>query len=345
MNRIRSLGLFVVLLSVALLWPASKPPEANSPLAPGPRSRSTRIQHTYSIVARDPATGELGVAVQTHVPFVGLGVPWAEAGVGAVATQSVTDPNYGRLGLQFMRAGRSAPAALKSLLAGDDDRENRQVAMIDVEGRVAAHTGAKCIEAAGHALGKNYSVQANLMANERVWPAMGKAFEAAQGDLAERMLAALDAAQKEGGDLRGMQSAALIVVPGKATGDFDKDRPFDLRVDESAEPLKELRRLLTVRRAGNFADAGWEAGEKNDLAGLNRGFEAAAKLLPADPEIAFWHGVFLVKLDRIDDALPHFRRAFAQGKNWRELLPRCVKAGIVPDNKAALKKILDLPEE
>jgi uncharacterized Ntn-hydrolase superfamily protein len=343
MNHIRSLGLFGILVSVSLFSPAPKHSQVNSPHAAGPRLHSARIKHTYSIVARDPATGEMGVAVQTHVPFVGVGVPWAEAGVGAVATQSVTDPNYGKLGLEMMRAGKSAPAALKSLLAGDDERENRQVAMIDSQGRVAAHTGTKCIEAAGHRTGKDYSVQANLMANDRIWPAMAKAFESAKGDLADRMLAALDAAQKEGGDLRGMQSAALIVVTGKATGDLDKDKPFDIRVDESTEPLKELRRLLTVRRAGNYADAGWDAGEKNDLDGLNRGFNMAAKLLPDDPEIAFWHGVFLVKLDRVEDSLPHFRRAFAHGKNWRELLPRCVKAGILPDNKAALKKILELP--
>jgi uncharacterized Ntn-hydrolase superfamily protein len=343
MNHIHCLGLFGIFVSVSMMGPAPKLPEVDSPPAAGPRSHSTRIKHTYSIVARDPATGEFGVAVQTHVPFVGVGVPWAEAGVGAVATQSVTDPNYGKLGLEIMRAGKSASAALKSLLAGDDERENRQVAMIDAQGRVAAHTGTKCIEAAGHRTGKDYSVQANLMANDRIWPAMAKAFESAKGDLADRMLAALDAAQKEGGDLRGMQSAALIVLTGKATGDLDKDKPFDIRVDESTEPLKELRRLLTVRRAGNYADAGWEAGEKNDLDGLNRGFNMAAKLLPDDPEIAFWHGVFLVKLDRVEDSLPHFRRAFAHGKNWRELLPRCVKAGILPDNKTALKKILELP--
>jgi uncharacterized Ntn-hydrolase superfamily protein len=343
MNRAFSLGLFGLVVSVALLAPTPTPSQVKSPINADPRAHSTRIKHTYSIVARDPATGEMGVAVQTHVPFVGVGVPWAEAGVGAVATQSVTDPNYGKLGLEMMRAGKSAPTALKSLLAGDDDRENRQVGMIDSQGRVAAHTGSKCIEAAGHRTGKDYSVQANLMANDRVWPAMAKAFESAKGDLAERMLAALDAAQKEGGDLRGMQSAALIVVAGKATGDLDKDRPIDLRVDESTEPLKELRRLLTVRRAGNYADAGWEAGERNDLDGLNRGFKMAAKLLPDDPEIAFWHGVFLVKMDRVEDSLPQFRRAFAHGKNWRELLRRCVKAGILPDNKAALKKILELP--
>ena len=200
-----------------------------------------RPVHTYSIVARDPATGELGVAVQSHWFSVGSIVTWAEAGIGAVATQSFVDPSYGKLGLDLMRAGRSAPDALKALLAGDEGRDVRQVAMIDAQGRVAAHTGSKDIPAAGHIVGKDYSVQANLMLNDKVWPAMSRAFEAAKGDLAERMMAALDAAQEVGGDIRGKQSAALIVVTGKPTGKPWADRVFDLRVDDSADPLKELR--------------------------------------------------------------------------------------------------------
>src|SRR5690348_3332682 len=177
-----------------------------------------RPVHTYSIVARDPDTGELDVAVQSHWFSVGTLVPWAEAGVGAVATQSFVDPSYGKLGLDLMRAGRSAPEALKALLAADAGRDVRQVAMIDAEGRDAAHTGAKDIPAAGHVVGKGYSVQANLMANALIWPAMSRAFEGAKGDLAERMLAALEAAQAAGGDIRGKQSAALLVVSGKPTG-------------------------------------------------------------------------------------------------------------------------------
>ncbi|MCX5730680.1 MAG: DUF1028 domain-containing protein [Deltaproteobacteria bacterium] len=168
-----------------------------------------RPVHTYSIVARDTATGEIGVAVQSHWFSVGSTVPWAEAGVGAVATQSFVDPSYGPLGLDMMRAGRSAPDALAGLLAADPEREVRQVAMVDAQGRVAAHTGRKNIQAAGQHVGKDYSVQANLMANEKVWPAMAKAFEGATGDLAERMLTALEAAQAVGGDIRGQQSAAI----------------------------------------------------------------------------------------------------------------------------------------
>src|SRR5262245_23641909 len=223
-----------------------------------------RPLHTFSIVARDPATGDIGVAVQSHWFSVGSVVPWAEAGLGAVATQSFVDPSYGQLGLQLMRAGKSAPDALKALLAGDEARDVRQVAMIDAQGRVAAHTGQKNVPAAGHVVGKNYSVQANLMANDKVWPAMSRAFESTKGDLAERMLAALDAAQEAGGDIRGRQSAALIVVTGKPTGKPWADRVFDLRVDDSAEPLRELRRLVTLQRAYNHMNAGDLAVENKD---------------------------------------------------------------------------------
>jgi uncharacterized Ntn-hydrolase superfamily protein len=167
--------------------------------APQPADQvSKRPVHTYSIVARDPQTGELGVAAQSHWFAVGTVIGWAEAGIGAVATQSFIDPSYGRLGLEMMRAGRRAPEALKSLLAGDDGRDVRQVAMIDAEGHIAAHTGAKNIAEAGHRVGKDYSVQANMMLGEQVWPAMARAFEAATGDLADRMMAALDAAQAVG---------------------------------------------------------------------------------------------------------------------------------------------------
>jgi uncharacterized Ntn-hydrolase superfamily protein len=217
--------------------------------------------------------------------------------------------------------------------------------MVDVVGRVAVHTGTQCIEAAGHQVGNSYSVQANLMGNERVWPAMAKAFEATNGDSAERLMAALEAAEKEGGDLRGMQSAALVVVSGQFTGEHFRDCIFNLRVDDSSDPIKELRRLMAIRRGMIHAHAAWEAGEKKDLEGLKRGFEAAEKLLPNDLELAFWHGVGLANLDRIDDSLPHFRRAFSGGKKWRELVPRLVKAGLLRDDKGMLNRILTLPED
>src|SRR5207248_1848101 len=221
-----------------------------------PHARPLRPVNTFSIVARDPATGEMGVAVQSHWFSVGSIVPWAEAGVGAVATQSFVDPSYGKLGLDLMRAGRSAPEALAGLLAADSNRDVRQVAMIDAQGRVAAHTGAKDIQSAGNHVGEQYSTQANLMSNDNIWPAMAKAYEETKGDLAERLLAALDAAQSAGGDIRGRQSAAIVVVKAKSSGKPWEDRIFDLRVDDSTEPLKELRRLVTLQRAYNHMNAG-----------------------------------------------------------------------------------------
>jgi uncharacterized Ntn-hydrolase superfamily protein len=306
------------------------------------RTAPGRPVHTYSIVARDPATGELGVAVQSHWFSVGSIVSWAEAGIGAVATQSFVDPSYGKLGLDLMRAGRSAPDALKALLAGDEGREVRQVAMIDAQGRVAAHTGSKDIPAAGHIVGKDYSVQANLMLNDKVWPAMSRAFEATKGDLAEKMLAALDAAQEAGGDIRGRQSAALIVVTGKPTGKPWADRVFDLRVDDSPDPLKELRRLVTLQRAYNHMNAGDLAVEHKDNDRALAEYSAAARLVPDNAEMIYWHAVALVNMGRVDESLALFRKVFAMDKNWVTLTPRLAKVGLIPDDPKLIERIVNI---
>lgn len=308
-------------------------PAADVPLRP---------VHTYSIVARDPATGEIGVAVQSHWFSVGTTVPWAEAGVGAVATQSFVEPSYGRRGIELMRGGASAPDVLKKLLAEDQARDVRQVAMIDAQGRVAAHTGAKNIAAAGNHLGKSYSVQANMMLNDTVWPAMSRAFESATGDLAERMLAALDAAQQAGGDIRGRQSAALIVVGAKSTGKPWVDRVFDLRVDDSAEPLKELRRLVTLQRAYNHMNAGDLAVEHKDNEGALKHYGEAAKLVPDNAEMVYWHAVALVNMNRVPESLPLFRRVFAKDRNWATLTPRLVQAGLLPDDQKVIDQIVSV---
>lgn len=330
--------MFVIVMTFAVaviaLWLPVESRAQNS-------ARPLRPVATYSIVARDPLTGELGVAVQSHWFSVGSVVPWAEAGVGAVATQSFVDPSYGKLGLDLMRAGKSAPDALKSLVAGDEARDVRQVAMIDAKGRVLAHTGAKCIEAAGQTIGENFSVQANLMENDKVWPAMARAFQETKGDLAARMLAALEAAQASGGDIRGKQSAALVVVTGQPTGRAWADRVFDLRVDDHAEPVKELRRLLTLQRAYNHMNAGDLAVEKKDNEAALREYSAAEKLVPDNLEMAYWHAVALVNMKRIDEALPIFRRVFAADANWRTLTPRLVKSGLIVDDAKVLERIMD----
>ncbi len=208
-----------------------------------------QLVHTYSIVARDPDTGQLGVAVQSHYFSVGSVVTWAEAGVGAVATQSLSDPAYGKLGLDLMRAGKSAPDTLAGLVASDSMQAVRQVAMVDALGRVAAHTGSTAIPEAGHIVGDGFSVQANMMLKNSVWPAMAEAYRTAKGALVDRLLAALDAAEAEGGDIRGRQSAAILIVEVKSTGRPWVDTTFDLRVDDAPEPLVEIRRLVGVRRA------------------------------------------------------------------------------------------------
>ena len=269
-----------------------------------------RPVHTYSIVARDPATGQLGVAVQSHWFSVGAMVPWAEAGVGAVATQSFVDPSYGPLGLALMKAGRSAPEALAALLAGDSGRDVRQIGMIDAQGRVATHTGKLDIPAAGGQMGKDYAVQANLMERDTVWPAMAKAFEAARGDLADRMLAALDAAQGENGDIRGQQSAALLVVKGQSTGRPWADKVFDLRVEDNPRPLVELRRLVGVARAYNHMGAGDDCVTVKDWACAEREYGAARALEPQNGEMAFWYAIALVTGGRMDAARPLFAQAF-----------------------------------
>jgi uncharacterized Ntn-hydrolase superfamily protein len=328
----------VVLLLLAIV--------SSTPIVPGIASDKSSIPlrpvHTFSIVARDPDTGELGVAVQSHWFSVGPIVPWAEAGVGAIATQSFVDPSYGKNGLELMRGGKSAPDTLKELLAKDEGREVRQVAMIDAQGRVDAWTGKNDIQAAGHIVGKNFSVQANLMLNDKVWPAMARAFESTKGDLADRMLAALDAAQAVGGDIRGKQSAALLVVTGKPTGLAWKDRTFDLRVDDSAEPLVELRRLVKLQRAYNHMNAGDLAVEKKDNEGALREYGAAEKLVPDNAEMIYWHAVALVNMGRVDESLPLFRRVFAMDKNWVTLTPRLPKSGLLPDDPKLIERIVSV---
>ena len=336
MNR----HLVPITIAIAIVIVAASTSSGSAAAPQAARETGVRPVHTYSIVARDPATGELGVAVQSHWFSVGPIVPWVEAGVGAVATQSFVDPSYGRNGLDLMRAGKSAPDALKELLAKDEGRDVRQVAMIDARGRVDAWTGKNDIQAAGHIVGSNFSVQANLMLNDKVWPAMAAAFERTRGDLADRMLAALDAAQAAGGDIRGRQSAALIVAAGTSTGQPWKDRLFDLRVDDSPEPLKELRRLVTLQRAYNHMNAGDLAVEKKDNAGALREYAAAERLVPGNAEMVFWHAVALVNMGRVDESLPLFRRAFAMDKNWRELVTRLPKAGLMPDDPNVMARIL-----
>jgi uncharacterized Ntn-hydrolase superfamily protein len=295
---------------------------------------------TYSIVARDPATGQLGVAVQSHWFSVGSVVPWAEAGVGAVATQSFVDPSYGPLGLALMKAGRPAPDALAALLAGDAQREVRQVGMVDAKGRVATHTGKLNIPAAGGRAGTEYVVQANLMEKPTVWPAMARAYEGASGDLADRLLAALEAAEAEGGDIRGRQSAAILVVRAESTGRPWADKVFDVRVEDDPEPLVELRRLVGVQRAYNHMGSGDECVALKDWTCAEKEYGAARALQPDNAEMAFWHAVALASNGRLEPARPLFARAFAADARWRELARRRPAVEQLPGDPKLLDAIL-----
>jgi uncharacterized Ntn-hydrolase superfamily protein len=301
----------------------------------------SELARTFSIVARDPATGQLGVGVQSHWFGVGRLVCWAEAGAGAVATQAMVKVSYGPLGLERMRQGLSAPQALAELLAADDGRELRQVAMVDAHGRAAAHTGQRCMAAAGHEAGDGFSVQANIMVDSQVWPAMASAYRGAQGDLADRLLVALDAAQAAGGDLRGRQSAALLIVGAERCAEPWAGVLVELRVEDHSQPLAELRRLLTLHRAYEHMNAG------DNLLGQNRVEEAlveyrtAAQMAPNIPELPFWQAVTLADLGRMEEALPLFRAVFASDPNLATLVERLPAAGLLHADPPRLARILD----
>lgn len=279
---------------------------------------------TYSIVARDSDTGELGVAVQSHYFQVGPVVPWAIAGVGAVATQSQVNISFGPLGLDYLRAGYTAEQAMKALLAADTEPQSRQVSIVDSDGNVATHTGAKCIPAAGHRTGEGFSVQANLMEKDTVWDAMFEAYTSTQAPLAERMLAALEAAETEGGDIRGRQSAAMLVVTGKPTGRPWEDRIIELRVEDAPDPNQELRRLLRVKRAYIALNEADRAAEGNDQATAASRLQEALNLAPEMVEISFWGGLGMAQQGMVEAGCELMMTAVRKDSRWIETLNRLV---------------------
>lgn len=305
----------------------------------GRTNSALRPANTFSIVARDPETGDLGVAVQSHWFSVGSIVSWAEPGVGAVATQSFVEPAYGPNGLALMREGVSAPDAMAKLVAADRDSAVRQLGFVDAEGRSASHTGARCIQSAGGRVGAGFAVQANLMANDAVVPAMAVAFESATGDLADRMLAALDAAQAAGGDIRGCQSAAILVVGGKRSATPWADKKLDLRVEDAAEPLVELRRLVTLARAYDHMNQGDAAVERSDMVAAAEHYGQASRLVPSSVEMTYWQGVAFASRGDLERATPLLHRAFVADPAWVELTRRLPAAGLLPDPAAAERAI------
>jgi uncharacterized Ntn-hydrolase superfamily protein len=273
---------------------------------------------TYSIVARDSSTGELGVAVQSHWFSVGSVVSWARPGVGAAATQSVAEIAHGPHALDRVQQGFDASAALAAVLGEDDLAHFRQVGVVDARGEAAAHTGSGCIPHAGEVIGEGFSCQANMMATDTVPAAMADAYASHDGDLADRLLAALDGAEAAGGDVRGRQSAALLVVP--ATGEAWRTR-FDLRVDDDSEPLAELRRLLRLARGYELASQADTLLAEGDHAGASSLYMRAAELAPEADELIFWAGLG-VAADDLDAGVELVRKAAERKPAWLTLLER-----------------------
>lgn len=329
--RFASLSLGLFLLSIL---------SAHSQVHPG---TGDQLAHTFSIVARDTATGEMAIGVQSHWFSVGTIVSWGRSGVGVVATQSFVNPAYGPNGLDLMSEGMGAGEALQVLVEADRGRDYRQVAFLDASGAVSAYTGSSCISSASHAIGDNYSVQANMMLNDDVVPAMSKAFvEHSDLPLAERVLQVLQAAQDAGGDIRGKQSAALIVVGPEVVEEVWKDRLIDLRVDDHQDPLGELDRLLRVHRAYDHMNRGDLAVEHQDMEGALREYGAAEKMFPRNLEMKYWKAVALANNGRMDEALPVFEYVFDRDSNWRELTRRLPSSGLLTVSDTELQSILKL---
>jgi uncharacterized Ntn-hydrolase superfamily protein len=306
------------------------------------RPKRFPFAHTFSIVARDPNTREMGVAVQSHWFSTGSVVTWAEPGVGAVATQSMVEVSYGPLGLLQMQQKKTASQALRDLLEKDANREVRQVAMVDVNGNIAVHTGKRCIAEAGHKTGRQFSVQANMMLKPTVWSAMAAAYETATGSLAERMLSALDAAQSEGGDVRGMQSAALLIVSGESNLEPWKGVLVDLRVEDHPEPLVELRRLYNTQLAYEYMNKGDDLLSKGDADAAFTAYDTAANLAPHLLELPFWQAVTLIETGREEQAFPILKKVISAEPDWLLLIERLPAAGLLRDDPELMQKIHQL---
>jgi uncharacterized Ntn-hydrolase superfamily protein len=311
--------IFLILSLFSVFTTIAQTVKPNDPLA-----------HTFSIVARDGKTGEMAVAVQSHWFSVGTGVSWGEAGVGVVATQSFTNRSFGIRGLELLKQGKSPQEALDVLLSDDDGRDFRQVAILDKQGRVATHTGKSCIDFAGHTNGENFSVQANMMLNDKVVPAMEKAWkEHSEMPLAERVVAVLQAAQNVGGDIRGKQSAALLVFAAEASGEPWNDKLIDLRVDDSENPIKEMDRLLKVFRAYEHMNQGDLFVEKNEMKSAMDEYNTAMKMFPENLEMQYWTAITLANDKQVKRAVEMLQNIYKKDENWRELTKRLPKVGLL----------------
>lgn len=301
---------------------------------------------TYSIVARDPKTGEMGVAVQSHYFSVGSVVTWARAGVGAVATQAMVDMRYGPMGLDLMSAGKSAPEALESLLGSDPKRETRQVAMVDSHGRAAAHTGSKCIPHAGHVLGRGFSCQGNIMKTPRVWGSMKRRFdESESAPLPERMVAALEAAEEEGGDVRGKQSASILVVGKDARPTYWDGRVVELRVEDHPEPVPELKRLLRYQRGYDWVSKGDDLLTSGNYGGALKAYRKGAAIVPEVLELRYWVGWGLLKSGKRKEGIETLRDVFSQESAWADLSKAILKQKLMSLSPSVIRALFESRKE
>ena len=283
---------------------------------------------TYSIVARDPQTGRFGVAVQSHYLGVGPVVPWLEAGVGAVATQASVNISFGPMGLEMLRAGRSADEVVAGLVASDERAHVRQLGVVDANGRAAAHTGAECIPACGHLVRDGFSVQGNLLERDTCWPAMAAAYEQALGTgepLVERLLRAMEAAEAEGGDVRGRQSAAIMVVAAEPQQAAWRGRLMDMRIEDHPDPVPELRRIVTMQLAYSMLDE--EGDEAKAGRSADERYALARGMSPDAYELVFWKGVELATTGDVEAARRELQVAFAADPRWRTTLQHLAEAG------------------
>ncbi len=323
---------FVILLSFLFCKTNGQQYKKNEPFA-----------HTFSIVAIDKAAGEMAVGVQSHWFSVGSIVSWGKSGIGVVATQSFVNPAYGPDGLKLMEEGKTAMEALDFLTAKDEGKEFRQIAFLDVSGNIATFTGEKCVQSAGHINGNNFSVQANMMLNDQVVPAMAKAFQANESmPLAERVVQTLKAAQAAGGDIRGKQSAVLLIFNTDKVEHEWKDKKINLRVDDHKNPLIELERLLKVHRAYEHMNNGDLAVEHGNMAKALEEYSAAEKMFPENLEMKYWKAIALANNNRMDEALPIFKEIFSKDPNWKEMTKRLPASGLLEVSEADMKKILSL---
>ena len=295
---------------------------------------------TYSIVARDQKTGQLGVAVQSHYFSVGPVVPWARAGVGAVATQSMVEISYGPMGLDLIASGKSSKEALESLLKTDPKADTRQVGMVDSKGVVATHTGSKCIDFAGHSAGEGFSCQANLMRNDTIWGAMEKAYvKSSELKFPERLVSALEAAENAGGDVRGKQSAAILVVSPQLYPNLWMGRLLELRVEDSAQPIEELKRLVKLKRGYEWAEKGDDLLSSGKIKESSEAYATALEYAPENEEILYWKGITMLASRLQEEGSRILVEIFKKNKSWVQVTKSLVDRGYVTKNEA-LEKLM-----